>query len=80
MPPAITKGDTMSEYDGITELRLKWAPQQDAEEEETCTLPVNTLTTLQMRQSKLSTTEIDGVNYQRCGGGVRIIRKHIGGN
>jgi len=55
-------------------MRREWAPQDEAS---LCVAEPPALLTIQQRQT--SSNEECGVRYQRCGGGVRILRKRIGG-
>lgn len=62
----------MSEYERIEALRREWAPEK--KEEVLCVAEPH-----ETRQSRTPVVEVHGVQYQRCGGGCRVLRKRIGG-
>lgn len=65
-----------SQYERVLEMRRRWAPR---DEEGLGTYTVDPPDTF-VRRHPVSSTEANGIRYQRCGGGYRVIRKRIGSN
>lgn len=68
-----------TEIERINELRLTWAPKQTEGDDDQCMveLPDTTKVRIKLLPEPATDSTSNGMLFQRCGGGKRVIRKRI---
>ena len=79
IPDTHYKGtDVTTLFAEVEKLRREWQPKVvKTNNEELCLIgPIEVVT----KNTRVSMEDVQGIYYQRCGGGRRVVRKKIGGD